>query len=480
MIDGTGAPPIGPVDIAVEGGLIVDVRAVGHPHAPITLPRPAPGDLEIDAHGQYVLPGFIDAHAHIGFPQQARHGPLAPCDYIYKLWLAHGVTTVREVGSINGLRWTVEQARQAEAGEIAAPRITPYAIFPLPEYFHLDAEQARTWVRAVARAGARGVKFLGAQPQTMQAALDEARQLGLGSACHHAQMSVARMNVLDTAGWGLKSLEHWYGLPEALFTDRTVQDYPPHYNYNNEQDRFGEAGRLWQQAAEPGSARWREVMDRLLAIDFTLVPTFTVYEAARDEMRARRQDWHDTYTWPGVWDFYQPSRDAHGSFWFDWTTRHEIDWRHNFQRWMAFVNEYKNRGGRVCAGSDSGFIYNLYGFGFIRELELLQEAGFHPLEAIRTATLKGAQLLGVEDEAGTIEVGKRADLVIVDENPLANTKVLFGTGARRLNDATGHTDRVGGVRTTIAGGVVHDAKALLAEVRALVEAEKARRAASSS
>jgi len=480
VIDGTGAPPIGPVDIAVEGGRIVEARAVGHPHAPITMPRPAPGDHEIDAQGRYVLPGFVDAHVHIGFPQQGRHGPLAPTDYVYKLWLAHGVTSVREVGSMNGLAWTIEQARQAEAGEIACPHITPYAVFPLPEYFHLTPEQARSWVQAVATKGAKGVKFIGAPPEAMKAALQEACALGLGTACHHSQLSVARMNVLDTASWGLKSMEHWYGLPEALFTDRTVQDYPVDYNYNNEQDRFGEAGRLWLQAAEPGSVRWREVMDRLLELDFSIVPTFTVYEAARDEMRARRQDWHDRYTWPGVWDFYQPARDAHGSFWFYWTTQHEIHWRRNFQRWMAFINEYKNRGGRVCVGTDSGFIYNLYGFGFVRELELLQEAGFHPLEAIRAGTLKSAQLLGRAHDVGTIEVGKRADLVIVDENPLANTKALYGTGAIRLNDATGMPERVGGVRTTIVAGVVFDAKALLEEVREIVAAEKQRRAAQAS
>lgn len=475
VIDGTGAPPIGPMDIAIEGGRIVEARAVGHPHAPITMPRPAPGDLEIDASDCYVLPGFVDTHVHIGFPQQARHGPVAPSEYVYKLWLAHGITSVREVGSVNGLQWTLEQARQAGAGEIAAPHITPYALFPLPEYFHKTPEQARAWVQAVAKAGAKGVKFLGAQRGTMEAALDEARTLGLPTACHHAQMSVARMNVLDTAGWGLTSMEHWYGLPEALFTNRTVQDYPTEYNYNNEQDRFGEAGRLWLQAAEPGSARWREVLERLLELDFTLVPTFVAYEAARDEQRARRLEWHDAYTWPGVWDFFQPNRDAHGSFWFYWTTQHEIQWRRNYQRWMAFVNDYKNLGGRVCAGSDSGFIYNLYGFGLVRELELLQEAGFHPLEALRAATLMGAQLLGREQEIGSIEVGKRADLVVLDRNPLTNTKALYGTGAVWLNDATQRADRVGGVRHTIVGGAVHDAKALLADVRAIVAAEKERR-----
>ena len=64
---------------------------------------------------------------------------------------------------------------------------------------------------------------------------------------------MARVNVLDTARWGLTTMEHWYGLPEAMFDDRTVQDYPRDYNYDNEQDRFGQAGRLWRQAAPPGS-----------------------------------------------------------------------------------------------------------------------------------------------------------------------------------------------------------------------------------
>ena len=83
-----------------------------------------------------------------------------------------------------------------------------------------------------------------------EAALQEARIQGLGTAMHHAQKYVSRANILHTATWGLTTMEHWYGLPEALFTDRTVQDFPLHYNYNNEQHRFGEAGRLWKQAAK--------------------------------------------------------------------------------------------------------------------------------------------------------------------------------------------------------------------------------------
>src|SRR4030095_11818096 len=113
----------------------------------------------------------------------------------------------------------------------------------------------------------------------------------------------------------------------------------------------------------------------------------------------------------------------------------------------------KNRGGRVTTGSDSGFIYKLYGFGYIEELELLQEAGFNPLEVVRAATLHGAQTLAEARnrplEFGVIRPGMLADLVVVDANPLENLKVLYGTGAMRLNDRSGKLERVGGGQYTI-------------------------------
>jgi imidazolonepropionase-like amidohydrolase len=139
--------------------------------------------------------------------------------------------------------------------------------------------------------------------------------------------------------------------------------------------------------------------------------------------------------------------------------------------WMQFVNEYKNRGGRVTVGSDSGFIYKLYGFGTIEELELLREAGFHPLEVMKAATLSGAEALGLNQITGSIEVGKLADLAILDENPLANFKVLYGTGHTRLKP-NGEVQQVGGVKYTVKDGIVYDAKQLLADVKAMVKQSK--------
>jgi imidazolonepropionase-like amidohydrolase len=421
----------------------------------------------------FLLPGFIDMHGHIGGEAQG-----ADPDYVFKLWMGHGITTVREPSG-RGVDFAMDLKRKSERNEIIAPRILVYTGFgqtsasfnPLNDVPITTPEQAREWVRANAKKGADGIKFFGAKPEIMKAALDENKKLGLRSACHHAQLSVARWNVLNSARAGLTSMEHWYGLPEALFDNRTVQDYPPDYNYQDEQDRFEEAGKLWKQAAKPYSPHWNDVMDELLSLDFTIDPTFNIYEASRDLQRARRAEWHETYTLPSLWEFYMPSMVSHGSYWHDWGTEQEINWKENYRLWMTFVNEYKNRGGRVTAGSDSGFIYQLYGFAYIRELELLREAGFHPLEVIRAATLNGAEALGLADKIGTVEAGKFADFVIIGENPLKNLKVLYGTGAIRLTDDN-KVVRVGGVKYTVKDGIIYDAQQLLQDVKRRVAKEK--------
>jgi hypothetical protein len=469
LIDGTGAPPVGPVDIVVEKNRIADIVPVGSPGFPIDpTDRPAlKGGHEMDLSGMYVLPGFIDMHGHIGGKEQG-----TPAEYVFKLWLGHGVTTVRDPGSLNGLGWTLDEKAKSARNEITAPRIEAYVAFGQgrAEPF-TTPEQARRWVDEIAAKGADGVKFFGYRPDIMKAAIEEVKKKGLRSACHHAQLDVARVNVLDSARWGLTSMEHWYGLPEALFADRTIQDYPRTYNYANEADRFGQAGRLWRQAAPPYSERWNQVMNELIALDFTLDPTFTIYEANRDLMRARRAEWHDEYTLPSLWDFFTPSRKSHGSYWFHWTTEDEVEWKNNYRLWMTFVNEYKNRGGRVTVGTDSGFIYELYGFSYIRELELLREAGFHPLEVLRAATLKGAEALGMAKEIGSVEAGKLADLVVVEQNPVENLGVLYGTGVIQLNEKN-EVVRVGGVKYTIKDGIVYDARKLLADVRKMVREAK--------
>lgn len=470
MIDGTGSPAVGPVDIVIEQNRIVSIRTVGYPGVPINenrRPQAGENDRVLDAEGMYLLPGFIDMHAHTGGNAQGT----VP-EYVYKLWLAHGITSVREPGSFNGLDWTLRHTQRSEENSITAPRIFPYVGFgsghdgPI-----LNEDQARAWVNDIHDRGAVGIKFFGARPEILSATLDEANRLGIGTMMHHAQTRVGYANALQTAEMGLRGMTHWYGLPEALFTNQTLQNYPLDYNYGNEQHRFEEAGKLWKQAAEPGSEKWNSVMNRLLELDFDINPTFTIYEASRDLMTQRRAEWHEEFTLPSLWSFYEPDRRAHGSYWFDWGTEQEVQWKNNYRLWMNFINEYKNRGGRVTVGSDAGYIYKLYGFAYIQELELLREAGFHPLEIFQSASLRAAEVLGVDHELGTIEVGKLADLIIVEENPQQNLKVLYGTGAIRVNDSN-EVIRTNGIRYTIKDGIIFDAKQLLKDVKEIVEQSK--------
>ena len=82
-------------------------------------------------------------------------------------------------------------------------------------------------------------------------------------------------------------------------------------------------------------------MNELIKLDFTLDPTFNIYEASRDLHRARRAEWHEDYTLPSLWKFYEPSKVSHGSYWHYWGTEQEVQWKNNYKLWMTFINEFK-------------------------------------------------------------------------------------------------------------------------------------------
>jgi imidazolonepropionase-like amidohydrolase len=481
VIDGTGAPPRGPVDLVVEGNRIARIVGVGVPNRPIDPDgRPDGATREIDAEGMYLMPGFVDNHLHTGGV------PKAPdAEYVYKLWMAHGITAGRGV-EYGPYDFSKSERERSARNEITAPRMF---LYPRPGQGWDQGpvrtpEQARDWVRWIAEEGMDGMKLVAYPPAIMEALLDEANSLGLGSTAHLAQMGVAQMNAIDAARLGLGTVTHYYGLFEALYRDADVQPWPVDMNYNDEQHRFGQVARQWDMIHPPGSPEWQALLEELKELGTILDPTMVAYLASRDVMRMRNADWHQTYTLPSLWDFYQPSRDNHGSYYYDWTAWDEIAWKNFYHVWMQLLNDYKNMGGRVTVSSDAGFIYNLFGFGTIQEMELLQEAGFHPLEIIRGATMHAAQALyepkGMEPEFGIVREGMLADLVIVGENPIANIKVLYGTGALRLNDETGAVERVGGILYTIKDGIVYDAKQLLADVAEMVERQRAARGITST
>ncbi len=474
LIDGTGAPPVGPVDIVIKGNRISAILPAGTPGIALKPNRPPlNADREIDATGQYVLPGFVDVHVHGGTAQKA-----PDLEYPYKLWLAHGVTTVRGVPLAPYAVAVSEKARSAQ-NAIVAPRIFNYQT-PGAGWTEgpVDTpERMRAWVRWAAKNGIDGIKFFNTDaPDVMAAGLDEAKKAKIGTVAHLSQTGVARMNALDAGRLGLGTVTHFYGHFETLLKDGRVQAFPTDYNYANEQDRFGQAAAIWDQTVEPGSARWQAYLEEQKANDVTFDPTFNIYQASRDLMRARNADWHKLYTLPSLWNYYLANPENHGSYFYDWTTSDEVTWRRFYVRFERLIHDYQAMGGRVTTGSDSGFIFKLYGFAYIEELELMQEAGLTPLEVVQAATMNGAATLyrpsGEPAPFGIVKPGMLADLVVVPENPLQNFKVLYGTGRPKLNPATGREEQVGSVRYTIKDGIVYDAKALLADVAAMVQRQK--------
>ncbi|MSO63050.1 MAG: amidohydrolase [Acidobacteria bacterium] len=475
VIDGTGAPPFGPANVIVENNRIARIVNAGTPGVPSKEPVPPAAPNMIDGTGMYVMPGFVNLHTHLG---DARKAPQN--EYVYKLYMAHGVTTMRGV-ELAAQPMAAREKERSAANAIVAPRIYNYQRPGAGWASGLvdSPEKAREWVRWCAANGVDGMKLVAYPPAIMAALLDEAKKHGLGSTAHLEQRGVAQMDALTAAKLGLGTVTHFYGHFEPLLRDNRVQPWPDQMNYNDEQYRFGQVGRLWNLIHPPGSDEWKAYLQAHLKLNTIFDPTMTAYAATRDVMRMRNADWHEPYTLPSLMDFFTPNRENHGSYYFDWSAQDEVAWRNFYQVWFRLVNDYKNMGGRVTVSDDAAYTYNTWGFGYIHEMELLHEAGFHPLEVIRAATMHGAEALHEPKnqplQFGIVRAGMLADMVLVDQNPIRNLKILYGTGHLRLNDSTGRTERVGGVRYTIKDGIVYDARKLLADVGAMVAAQKKQR-----
>jgi Amidohydrolase family len=154
---------------------------------------------------------------------------------------------------------------------------------------------------------------------------------------------------------------------------------------------------------------------------------------------------------------------------------------------MDAVREFARKGGLVTTGDDAGYIYSMYGFGIARELELHEEAGFHPLEVIEHATWNGAKLVGLDDRLGKVREGFVADLLVVNGNPLENLKLLnpYGADVLMLNGRIvpnytpippGATVRIvhgGGIEWTIKDGIPYHVPTLMREVKDMVSRARA-------
>ena len=293
LIDGTGAPPVGPVDIVVENNRIRAIQSAGTPNVPLRANRdPQKPDLEIDATGMYVLPGFVSLHEHAG---EAPKNP--DIEYPFKLWLAHGITTVVGV-PLTTHALTVKERERSNRNEIVAPRIVNFqrAGMGWDKGPVTDPDSALAWVEWAAANGVEGIKFGAHPPEIMKALLNSARERKLGSTAHLQQTGVAQMNALDAARLGLRTVTHFYGHFEALLRDHVVQPWPVDQINDDEQMRFGQVARLWDKIHTPGGPEWVAYLQEHRKLGTVFDPTMTAYAAGRDVMRMRNADWHAKYT----------------------------------------------------------------------------------------------------------------------------------------------------------------------------------------
>jgi imidazolonepropionase-like amidohydrolase len=474
VIYGNAKPAFGPVDILVEGGLIARVGTVSSKD-------PAP-DAVIDAAGKYVMPGIVNTHMHL---QDERGGVPQPLQYEMNLYLASGVTTVRDVGS------DIEKAKKWRAESAAHTLVAPRILIYTPNWRNRNpaapetAATVREGVRWAKQAGADGLKFFGIDRDLLEASLDEARNQGLRSAAH---IAVEETTAKDFAELGITSIEHFYGIADAALDG--IQEFPSNHNANNEVHRFGRAGELYLQH-NLNRAKLSDVLDLMVKKHVFWCPTMDAYVASRDLIRSENVPWFKDYLHPTMEEYWRPDLLHHGSYFFGWTHTQEVRWAQDFEVWMGALREFANKGGIITTGDDAGFIYNLYGFGLVRELELLEEAGFQPLEVIRQATVNGAQLVGMDDRLGRVRQGYIADLLVVNGNPLEDLRVLnpYGSDMVTVNgkpvsnyssivpgDKSVKAVHAGGIEWTIKDGIPYHVPTLMNEVKEMVARARAERA----
>jgi hypothetical protein len=295
-------------------------------------------------------------------------------------------------------------------------------------------------------------------------------------------IAVAEATARDFVDLGVNCIEHFYGVADAALDG--IQDFPPEMNYANEIHRFGRAGELYTQS-NFNPAKLSKLLEDMVAKNVAWSPTMSTYEATRDLIRAQNLPWYRDYLHPSLEDYYRPSMTRHGTFWIGWTTTDEIRWRKNYQVWMAALREFGLKGGVISTGDDSGYLYgSMYGFGISRELELHQEAGFHPLEVLKHATADGAKVIGMADRLGRLRQGFVADVLVVNGNPLDNLRIMNPYGAdlmsyngQIINNFSGVVKpgdpnvkmvHGGGIELTIKDGIPYHVPTLMREVKDMV------------
>ena len=403
VVDGTGAAARDDQTLVIQGGRIA---ALG-PSASTAAPA---GARILDLGGYTLLPGLVGMHDHMFFPLGGNPPHYANMAISFpRLYLAAGVTTIRTAGSVQPYD-DLEVKRLIDAGRMIGPKMhvtAPYlegkGSFTPVMHELTGPDDARRMVSYWADAGATSFKaYMNITHAELAAAVEEAHKRGLKVTGH-----LCSIGFKEAAEIGIDNLEHGW-----LVDTEFAPDKKP--------DQCAEASARTERVSQDmNSAPVQDTIEKLVAKHVAITSTLPVFEASAPSVpggpRAQRpllQERVLAVMDPGAQARYLAARARVAP---DSTSLTLL------KKEMQFERDFVKAGGLLIAGLDpTGNGGTVAGFGDQREVELLVEAGFTPLEAIRIQTLNGAQFLGEQERIGSLAVGKQADIVVVHGSPDQN------------------------------------------------------------
>jgi amidohydrolase family protein len=397
--------------VVLEGGRITAVGADGS----VT---PSPGVRVIDASGKFLSPGLWDMHVHAAMP--GVEGLFLP------LLVANGITGVREMFS--RLDWVNGAKARVRSGALAGPRIvgSGHILDGRPPIWPgsvavATAAEARRAVDSLARGGADFIKvYSRLSPEAFFAAASEAKARGLPFGGHVP----ALVSVAEASDSGQRSIEHLTQVPLACSTveRQALADLAAAVRSSGGWEaaaRLQRAGlRAMLDAYSP--ERCKALATRLVRNGTWMVPTIQVlHSVAYLDDPALAKDPRLEFIFPALRASWDPKTDFRFKMLTpeDWATRKAL-----YARQLEIVTLLHQEGVTFLAGTDLSNPYIYPGFSLHDELAALVKAGFTPAEALRAATIDPARYLGAADSLGSISAGKRADLVLLEANPLADIR----------------------------------------------------------
>ena len=400
VIDGTGAAAKDDQTIVISEGKIQSVE----PSATAKIPANA---QTMDLNGYTVMPGLVGMHDHMFFPMGGSPPMYSNMGSSFpRLYLANGVTTIRTTGSVAPYT-DIEIKKLIDAGRMIGPKMHitgPYlegkGSFTPVMHTLTDANDARKLVNYWADQGATSFKaYMNITRDELRAAVEEAHKRGLKVTGH-----LCSIGYKEAAEIGIDDLEHGLFADSEFVANKQPDQCPPGVNASLRQ-------------LDLNSAAVQETIKVLVAKNVAITSTLPVFEAGSAPLSQSGIGAASALLNPRVLNVM--STDARVRY---LQARARVSSQGDFvallKKAMEFERAFVQAGGLLIAGLDpTGNGGIVAGFGDLREVELLVEAGFTPVEAIKIATLNGAKFLGEDARIGSIAPGKQADLMIVKGNP---------------------------------------------------------------